>query len=38
MFEMAAASNPPNEPASAAAEKKMAERNPNSFRLYQQDK
>jgi hypothetical protein len=33
---MAAASKPPNEPASAAAEKKRAARKPSSWRLYQQ--
>jgi len=35
---IAAASNPPNEPANAAAEKKIAARNPSSERLYQQDR
>lgn len=33
---IAAASKPPNEPDTAAAEKKMAARMPNSERLYQQ--
>lgn len=33
---IAAAKRPPNEPASAAAEKKSAARKPSSCRLYQQ--
>jgi hypothetical protein len=36
MFSMAAASSPPNDPARAAALKKIAARTPNSDRLYQQ--
>jgi len=36
MLAMAAASKPPNEPAKAAALKKMAARIPNSDRRYQQ--
>lgn len=35
---MAAASRPPNDPARAAAEKKMAARTPNSERLYQHER
>jgi hypothetical protein len=35
---IAAASKPPKLPASAAAEKKMADRIPNSLRLYQQER
>lgn len=35
---IAAARSPPKEPASAAAEKKMAARMPNSERLYQHDR
>ena len=38
IFTMAAARRPPKEPASAAAEKKMAARTPNSDRLYQHDR
>jgi hypothetical protein len=38
IFAIAAASKPPKLPASAAAEKKMADRIPNSLRLYQHDK
>src|ERR1051326_2443336 len=36
MLVIAAASNPPNDPATAAAEKKIAARTPNSDLLYQQ--
>jgi len=35
IFAIAAASSPPKDPASAAAEKKMAARMPNSSLLYQ---
>jgi hypothetical protein len=37
IFDMAAASKPPKDPARAAIEKNMAARNPISFRRYQQD-
>lgn len=36
IFAIAAASSPPNEPATAAAEKKIADLMPNSLLLYQQ--
>jgi hypothetical protein len=35
---MAAARRPPKEPETAAAEKKIAARTPNSERLYQQER
>ena len=38
IFAIAAANKPPKLPASAAAEKKIADRIPNSLRLYQQER
>lgn len=38
IFPIAAASRPPKEPDTAAAEKKMAARAPNSHRRYQQER
>jgi hypothetical protein len=38
IFAIAAASKPPKLPASAAAEKKIADRMPNSLRLYQHER